>query len=135
MDHLRRMLDAHPHPAPSDGDEALTTILAAAECAHVCEACADACLAEDDPAEMRDCIRLNLDCAEICAAVARILARTGHRDRPTLRALLEACATACGACADECEGHAERMEHCRVCAEACRRCEQACQDMTAVLVA
>ena len=135
MEHLARLMDTHPAPASDHGEEALALVRAAADCMATCEACADACLAEEDPAGMRDCIRLNLDCAEVCAVTARVVARTGHRDRSTLDALLSACAAACRACGDECEEHASEMEHCRVCAEACRRCEEACERMQGALVA
>lgn len=41
------------------------------ECAEVCTACADACSAEGDPKMLVRCIRLNLDCADLCLATAR----------------------------------------------------------------
>ena len=37
--------------------------------AQVCTACADACLGEDDVGELTRCIRLDLDCADLCAAL------------------------------------------------------------------
>jgi hypothetical protein len=99
--------------------------------------CADACLAEPgvaEPgvAELTRCIRLDLDCADLCAATAAVLSRRsgnedGHGAGGALRALLEACRLACQACADECESHAGHHEHCRLCAEACRRCAAACE--------
>ncbi|MCX6465916.1 MAG: four-helix bundle copper-binding protein [Pseudonocardiales bacterium] len=74
------------------------------------------------------CIRLDLDCADVCTATGRVLSRQTAYDAALTRAVLEACATACRTCGDECAAHGERgMEHCRVCAEACRRCEQACR--------
>jgi hypothetical protein len=135
MSQIEEMLAAHPHPASHAGDEALDLIHAAADCAACCAACADACLTEPDVEHLFDCIRLNLDCADICSLTASIVARAGHRDRPTLRALLETCRLACRACAGSCEAHGEHMEHCRVCAEACRRCEEACAVMVGALVA
>jgi hypothetical protein len=134
MDHLAEMLQTHPHPASSAGDEAQACIEAAAECAHVCTVCADACLAEDDVAGLEACIRLNLDCADICALTSRLIARPSRRDEPTLEAMLQACARICRACAEECAAHAAHMEHCRVCAESCRSCAEACDRMAAALV-
>lgn len=96
-------------------------------CAVRCTACADACLAEDHVAELRQCIRLDLDCADLCALGARLgVRRTGGNEETLCRAL-EACATACRLCGDECDRHASMHEHCRLCAEACHRCEQACR--------
>jgi hypothetical protein len=135
MDRVRQMFSTHPDPASDAGEEAFALVSAAAECACTCAACADACLAEDDPAPLRKCIRINLDCAGICSETAQLIARPGSRDRRVLEAQLEACATACRACAEECEEHAGHMEHCRICAEACRECERACRQMTNALVA
>ena len=84
-------------------------------------------------ADLRQCIRLNLDCADVCAATGRMLSRQTGTNVETTRALLEACRAACKACAEECESHAQMHEHCKVCAEACRRCEQACADLLVTL--
>jgi hypothetical protein len=89
---------------------------------------------ESDAASLSACIRTNLDCADICAATARLLARPGKQDADTLRAQLEACMTTCRACAEECDRHAEKMEHCRICAESCRACAEACDAMMAAIV-
>jgi hypothetical protein len=135
MDRVRQLFASHPHPASDAGEEAFALVSAAAECTATCTACADACLQEDDPGALRLCIRNNLDCADICAATGRLMARPGQQDPDTLRAQLEACATACRVCAEECDRHADEMEHCRVCAEACRACADACDAMKGALVA
>jgi hypothetical protein len=135
MDRLRQMFSTHPDPASDAGEEAFALVSAAAECGLTCTTCADACLSEADPAPLRECIRLNLDCAGICSETARLIARPGRQDPDVLRAQLAACAAACRACAEECEQHARSMEHCRICAESCRECESACQRMTGALVA
>jgi uncharacterized membrane protein len=134
MERVREMFATHPNPASDAGDEAFALVRATAECAAVCTTCADACLEEDDPAPMRGCIRSNLDCADLCAVTGRLIARPGTQDPKTLRAQLEACATACRACADECDRHAAKMEHCRICAESCRACADACDRMKGALV-
>lgn len=110
-------------------EELAQVIEAATDCAAHCEACADACLEEGDPSLAR-CIRGDLDCADICAATAKVVGRAGASGTPWLE-LVEVCAQACANCAEECEKHADHHEHCRVCAEACRRCEQACRDLLA----
>src|SRR5687768_13103039 len=72
-------------------------------CAEACISCADACLSEESVAELRLCIRLNLDCAAICNATGEVAARqTGSNDQ-TLALMLDACATACLVTAEECE--------------------------------
>ena len=87
---------------------------------------ADACLAEDMVAELRGCIRTDLDCADICEATGRVVSRQTEPDMGLLRAQLQACVAACRACGDACEQHAGMHEHCRVCAASCRRCEESC---------
>ena len=135
QDQMRRMLRAHPAPAVLADDEGALVdgIEACFDCAQTCSACADACLAEPGVAELRACIRLNQDCADICDATGRVLARLTAADSPALGELLRACLAACQACGAECERHAAHHDHCRVCAEACLRCEAACQRLLARL--
>lgn len=101
--------------------EALTNC--AAECNH----CAIACLAEQDSKMLERCIKLDLDCAEICQVAASFVARGSEH----MQHLLKECVEICEACAQECEKHAPHgMEHCRQCAEACHRCAEACMQMS-----
>ncbi len=123
------MLAAHPSGADLDPDLLTRVVDAAVTCAQACTACADACLAEEMVADLRRCIRSDLDCADVCAATAEVLSRRTERDAGVTRALLQACIAACRACGDECEQHAGHHEHCRICAEACRACEAACRDL------
>lgn len=134
MARLERMLETHPEPAGSNGDAARRCIEACAECAQTCTVCADACLGEPHVQQMVACIRLNLDCAEVCRVTGTLMTRPSHRDAPALRAQLEACMQICRACADECERHAGMHDHCRICAESCRACAAACEAMIAALV-
>jgi hypothetical protein len=100
-------------------------------CAQTCTACADACLSEERVEELALCIRLDLDCADVCDTTARLLSRqTGHQGE-IAHAQLQACMVAVAACARECERHAVLHEHCRICAEACRSCERACGELLA----
>ncbi len=81
--------------------------------------------------ELVRCIRLNLDCADVCAATGRLLSRQTMPEWQLLQAQLQACALACRLCGDECARHAQMHEHCRVCAEMCRECEAACERLLA----
>lgn len=127
MPYAQRMLETHPWQGNVDREALARCIEACFECGHSCTACADACLSEDSVAELRKCIRLNLDCADVCETAGRILTRQTEYDAPTSKAQLRSCREACATCAEECESHADHHEHCRACAEACRRCEQACE--------
>lgn len=127
MNSLEAMLATHPRGAAPDRDALLECLRECHDCAAACAVCADACLAEEMVKELVRCIRLNLDCADVCEATGRVLARQTEPDASLLRAQLEACARACEVCGAECARHADMHEHCRVCAESCRRCAQACR--------
>jgi hypothetical protein len=127
------MLETYPLPINLDRTKLAATIDTVSACAQACTACADACLSEQMVAELTKCIRTDLDCADICAATARVLSRHTGYDANITRSILEACAVACESCGDECERHAGMHEHCRVCAEACRACEAACRDLLATI--
>lgn len=130
MSHVESMLQSHPH-VDGNTSELARAIEALDDCAQTCTQCADACLAEDGVAELRRCIRLDLDCAALCAATAAILGRRTEGDGTVIRAAVDACVAACEACAAECERHAAMHEHCRLCAEACRQCADACRQVMA----
>ncbi|GAA4777178.1 four-helix bundle copper-binding protein [Citricoccus nitrophenolicus] len=133
--HVSSMLETYPKDLGNiDRQKLDECIQACFECAQTCTACADACLAEDMVAELTRCIRLNLDCADICEATGRVLSRQTGNNAEVTRSLLAACRDACTACGEECAQHADMHGHCKVCAEACRRCEQACTELLASLV-
>ena len=133
MSYARQLLDSYPGTLNADAGMLAATIDALSDCAQACAADADADLAEQNLAEMVKCIRLCLDCVDVCAATAGVVSRQTEYDANVTRSLLEACVATCKTCGDECERHAQVHEHCRVCAEACRRCEQACRELLAAL--
>jgi hypothetical protein len=133
MAHTAEMLASTPHTSPMEVEKLAEAIDVLLECASTCNQCADACLSEPEVATLTRCIRLDLDCADICATTGRVVARSSDQGEEVLRALLVACAAACRACADECAGHAPHMEHCRICADQCRHCEQVCLDLVDAL--
>lgn len=90
-------------------------------------------LGEEKVAELVQCIRLNMDCADVCLTSGLIATRRSGGDVPVIAAQLSACQLACARCAGECERHAGMHEHCRICAEACRTCERACREAIASL--
>ena len=132
MSYARQILEAHSESAIVDPDLLARSIEACFECAQACTACADACLGEQDSRALTRCIRLNLDCADLCDATGRILSRQAVLE-DVARAAIAACFEACDQCAEECDHHTSRHEHCRMCAEACRRCEKACNDLLSAM--
>lgn len=133
MSAITEMLKTHPNRPHTQFDAIAECLSAAAECEQVCVACADACLGEDEVASLRQCIRLDQDCADLCAATARMLQRQARPDPALWKLTLEACAQACRSCGEECGLHEAHHGHCRVCREACNRCERACMDLLQAL--
>ena len=131
--HAREMISAHPHVRGNTNDALIRCIEACYDCAQTCTTCADACLGEKQVAELVQCIRLNMDCADVCTVTGSVATRRSGSNEAVIRAMLDACATACRLCAEECERHAGMHQHCRICAEACRTCEDACRKATQTL--
>jgi hypothetical protein len=120
-----RIIESHPEAPVIDAATLCAAIEGCVTCAQACAICADACLAEPDPGRLAACIRLDLDCADLCQVAARIASRQPPSEVAVLARVLELAALALDLCATECERHVH--EHCRLCAEACRVCEEACQ--------
>ena len=128
MSYARQILDTYPHAVNVDASTLAAAIDAMTDCAQACITDTDADLGEQNVTEMIRCIRLCLDCADICTAAAGVTSRPAGYDADVTKPLLQACVAICKSCGDECERHAH-MRHCQVCAEACRRCEQACREL------
>ena len=131
--HTKEMISTHPDVGGNVNKALIEAIEEAYACAQTCTSCADACLAEKMVMELRQCIRLNLDCADVCAASATLANRRTGSNEEVIRKMLEACITACRLCGEECQRHASMHEHCRICADSCRRCEAACQSALGTL--
>jgi hypothetical protein len=126
---VRTMFRSLPEQ-PSHAEVISGCIEACFACVETCTACADACLAEKDVARLITCIRLNHDCAAVCAATGSILSRAnkvGHRQ--LLEAQLTTCIAFARTCATECERHAAMHKHCEICAKVCQHCVAACTEM------
>ena len=126
MSHAREMLEAAPDHVDLGVAEVAAAIEGCLDAAQACTACADACLGEADVAALRACIGLDLDCADVCGATARVLSRQTRYDAFLVQRLLHACVRACRSCSEECERHAAHHRHCAICTDACRSCERAC---------
>lgn len=130
MSYANQMLETYPRELDVDKDALVRCIEACYDCAQACSACADGCLGEDDVTHLAKCVRLNLDCGDICHTTGRVVNRQTEYDADLTRAIVQACIRACRSCGEECEQHGRHgMEHCRICAEACRACEQACDEL------
>lgn len=90
------------------------------ECLVACESCANQCLKEN-AAIKEQCIRTDLDCAEICSLTLRLLSR----DSAMASKMIDLCIDICDKCAIECEKHDD--DHCQHCAKQCRKCIEVCK--------
>ncbi len=94
-----------------------------AVCQQMCNNCFNACLMEEDVKMMTECIRLDRQCAEICAFTLSSLTSCCR-----LRSeILNLCISACTQCAEECKKH--QYIHCQECTEACQDCIDACTEL------
>jgi hypothetical protein len=75
MSHAQRMVETNPSDVTVDAAALVECIEACFDCSQACTACADACLGEEDIKMLTRCIRFNLDCADICDAIGKILSR------------------------------------------------------------
>lgn len=129
MSYARQILASSGRKSPFNADVLVEALDALSDCVQACIADTDADLGEKDLADMVRCIRLCLDCTDVCEAALGVLSRPAANDLSVVRPLLESCVAICKSCGDECERHAQHHEHCRICAEACRRCESACRKL------
>src|ERR1700745_3815202 len=95
-----------------------------AECTTACNNCLAACLAEPDVKNMLECIKLDLDCAQICQLTSAFISRNSDHARH----LMKECSEVCQKCAEECAKH--ESAHCQKCAEICRKCALVCDFKT-----
>lgn len=91
------------------------------DCQAACKYCFNACLEEENVAMMTRCIKLDVECAEICGLALSSVAYEGGFTTEILRI----CAASCRTCAEECRKH--DVEHCIECAKACEECAKACE--------
>lgn len=124
---VQELMRTHPRAAVAISAPLVECIESCFSCAQSCTACADACLAEEQLDMLRRCVRLDLDCADICMTTGAVASRNTETNEQVLVQLLEVCANICQACAAECERHASHHEHCKICAAECRRCEESCR--------
>jgi hypothetical protein len=127
---IQQMLASHPKQSWLEPSKLAQAVQSLDQCASTCTIGADACLSESMVAELVSCIRLNQNRADICAATASVLMRSGaDPQRSIVKHMVEACAAVCKAKGEECARHAQMHEHCRICAESYRHCEDVCRQV------
>jgi ferredoxin len=88
MSYARQMLDTYPRTFNVDADLLAATIDALGDCAQACNADNAADLSEQNVVEMITCIRLCMDCVDVCTATLRVIGRQTQYDASLTRPLL-----------------------------------------------
>ncbi|MHC1561065.1 hypothetical protein ACR9E3_19055 [Actinomycetospora sp. C-140] len=99
-------------------------LAALAECGRVSTACAGSMIEIGGMAEE---VRHALDCADLCGAAERVLARHGALDDPAVSAAIDAATTACRESAQACGAHADHHPHCATHSRSATACVEALQ--------
>ena len=94
MAYARQMLDSYRRSVDIDPDTVAAAIEALDDCAQACTADVDANLSEPNVDEMVRCIRLCLQCTDICSTAGAVSSRLGDCEADVIRPLIEACVAA-----------------------------------------
>jgi hypothetical protein len=89
MSYARQMLDTYPRALDVDAGMLAAAIDAMTDCAQACIADTDADLGEQNVTEMIRCIRLCLNCADVCTTTAGVTSRPAGYDADVTEPLLE----------------------------------------------
>ena len=93
MSYARQMLDTYSRTFNVDADVLAAAIDALSDCVQACNADNAADLSEPNVTEMITCIRLCLDCVDVCAATAGVIGRQTDYDANVARPQLLQMAT------------------------------------------
>lgn len=126
---IKEMIREHPDVQGDENESLIEAVKHAMYCAAIANSCADACSAES--MDMRRCIRLCSDTADVCTMVYRVASRRTDENRQLIRSVLAVCIEACETCAEECARHDHA--HCQRCAQMCRECAEDCREALADL--
>lgn len=86
--HIGTMISSHLHVEGNLNEALVRAIEEANACAAICRICADACLGELMVADLVQSIRLDLDCADVCAATSIIGARRTGSNEAVIKRML-----------------------------------------------
>ena len=96
-------------------------------CMAACEHCAVSCLQETHSDKMKECIRMDMQCAVLCRTTAEMLAM----DSEFSPYLCKLCADVCEKCGHICSQH--EHDHCQKCAKACHECAEKCHQIAMIV--
>jgi hypothetical protein len=111
-------------------DVPLECIQACMRCELACLASAEACLGDADLQDLGRCVRLSLDCAEICLATRTLVAEALLSAPRLVLAQLLVCARMCATCEAECGRLGPHSTQIGRAARACADCLTLCFETT-----
>ena len=125
---IKEMIQDHP-AVGDDYTEALgEAVKHAMYGAAIMNSCADACLAEDNVATRRECVRRCLDASDACTAFYRMGSRRTGGNVKAIKAQGAATIIACEQCLEHCKMHDDA--HCKRCST---MCEEVIRDVRTAL--
>lgn len=114
---IKEMIQDHPAVGSDYNDALGEAVKHAMYGAAIMNSCADACLAEGDIEERRECVRRCLDASDACTAFYRMASRRTGGNVPAIKAIAEAAIVTCEQCYEHCNKHNDA--HCKRCATMC----------------
>jgi hypothetical protein len=111
-------------------DVPLECIQACMRCELACLASAEACLGDEELQDLGRCVRLSLDCAEVCLATRTLVAGALLRAPRLVLAQLLVCARMCATCEAECGRLGLHSAQIGRAARACADCLTLCFETT-----
>ena len=102
----QQMIAPHPHVKGDTNDALIGCLEECYSCTQTCTSCAAVCLGEQMVQQLTRCIRLNLDCADVCGATRSVATLRTGSNQEVIRHMLMTRQTACRLCGAECERHA-----------------------------
>ena len=91
------------------------------ECQTKCKSCFNRCLEEQSLDVMRKCLKVTVECANVCELTASSIMFEGDFSPE----MLDICISSCEACRIECSTH--NNIYCAECAAMCGECSEACR--------
>ncbi len=114
---IKAMIQDHPKVGDDYNDALGEAVKHTMYGAAIMSSCADACLAEPDVAERRECIRRCLDASDACTAFYRMASRRTGGNVGSIKAMAQATITTVEACHEHCSMHDD--PHCKRCTTMC----------------
>ncbi len=96
------------------------------KCAQECYECYEACLNEPDLNARRSCVKILIECANMCEMASGLMSINSRFAKDHCKM----CATVCDTCTTLCNMFKD--DHCQKCADICSICANECRSMVSM---